>query len=53
MIPLRYACPLAELLAICLLLDLVAAVPFPGVAYIHVVENRDMGSVRSALLRSL
>ena len=33
MIPLRYACPLAALLAICLLLDLVAAAPLPGVAW--------------------
>ena len=33
MIPLRYACPLAALLAICLLLDQVAAAPLPGVAW--------------------
>ena len=33
MIPLRYACPWTALLAICLLLDLVAAAPLPGVAW--------------------
>ena len=33
MIPLRYACPLAALLAICLLFDLAAAAPLPGVAW--------------------
>ena len=33
MIPLRYACPLAALLAICLLLDQVAAAPLPGVVW--------------------
>ena len=33
MIPLRYACPLAALLAICLLLGLAAAAPLPGVAW--------------------